>query len=300
MNAPRPSIAVRGSKLDRPGWTAQPGVARIARYPVLAFVAIAYALSWTAWAVGYGLFDGRGAIGTACFLLGGLGPFVAALVVSWLTGTADGFRTRLLRWRVAPRWYAIALGGPVAFALGVVVLDGVLRGGRVDLDAIHPIATLPVFVATGVLVGGLEEPGWRGFAQARLQRRHGALVATLAVGVAWIGWHFPLFVLPGTTQSSVPFVAFAGMGLALAVVFAWVFNGAGESAVVAVLVHGAYNGTLGWSALLAATDAGRSTSILAVGLAIVALVVVLEGGPATLANGSGRHDGGSCATGRDD
>jgi membrane protease YdiL (CAAX protease family) len=263
-------------------------------------VTIAYAFSWTAWAVGYGPFDGRGAIGTACFLLGGLGPFVAALVVSWLTGTAGGFRARLFRWRVAPRWYVIALGGPVAFALGVVVLDGVLRGDGVELDAVHPIATLPVFVATGVLVGGLEEPGWRGFAQARLQRRHGALVASLAVGVAWVGWHLPLFVLPGTTQSSVPFVAFAGMGLALAVVFAWVFDGAGESAVVAVLVHGAYNGALGWSALLAAPDAGRSTSILAIALAIVALVLVVAGGPATLATGSWRQSGGTRATGKAD
>jgi membrane protease YdiL (CAAX protease family) len=261
-------------------------LATVTRRPVVAFVGLAYALSWAAWGLGYGAFEGVGAVGTDCFLLGGLGPFVAAAVVARVTGTVDAFRARLFRWRVAPRWYPIALGGPFTLALAVVAVEGLLWDGRVTVDALHPIATIPGFVVGGVLLGGLEEPGWRGFAQVRLERRYGTLAASLVVAVAWVGWHLPLFVLPGTAQSDVPLLPFAAMGLFLAVVFALAFEGAGRSVIVVALLHGGYNGALGWSALLEGSGTGHSLWLLVLGLVVVTVALVAGSGPATRGNRS--------------
>lgn len=263
----------------------------VRRHPIAAFVVVAYAFSWTAWGIQYAQTNPTGPVGTVLFVVGGLGPLVAGGVVSWFAGTFDEFRDRLFRWRVTPFWYAVALLGPVVAGTAFVAVDSFLVDGRVSFDGLAPLATLPGFVVTGILLGGLEEPGWRGFAQSRLQRRYGALVASLGVAATWVVWHLPLFVVPGTSQSELPFAPFAGMGVALAVVFAWIFNSAGESVPVVVLFHGAYNGVLSWSGLLGDDPVVRPLTVLVVGLWIVALALTIAFGPATLSPGSGSSPG---------
>ncbi|TMF86801.1 MAG: CPBP family intramembrane metalloprotease [Chloroflexi bacterium] len=48
---------------------------------------------------------------------------------------------------------------------------------------------LPTVAVAAITTGLGEETGWRGFALPRLQSRHGALLATLIVGVLWGLWH---------------------------------------------------------------------------------------------------------------
>lgn len=66
------------------------------------------------------------------------------------------------------------------------------------------MATLPGRILSGVLLGGREEPGWRGFARARRQPRSGALGASLLVAAMWVTWHAPLFGMPGPTRAGFP------------------------------------------------------------------------------------------------
>ncbi len=47
---------------------------------------------------------------------------------------------------------------------------------------------LPTVAVAAITTGLGEETGWRGFALPRLQSRHGALLATLIVGVLWGLW----------------------------------------------------------------------------------------------------------------
>jgi hypothetical protein len=83
------------------GWTGQ--------HRPLAFLVLAYAVSWWAWP-----FYALGLSPTPFFACG---PLVAALVVIGLTEGRAGYRewgARLLRWRVGWRWWAVALGPPLA------------------------------------------------------------------------------------------------------------------------------------------------------------------------------------------
>src|SRR5688500_14625671 len=76
----------------------------VSRHRLAAFFILAYALSWWAW-IPYTL-------GVFPNPVASFGPFLAALVVLALTEGKTGllglFR-RMIRWRVAPGWYAVAL-----------------------------------------------------------------------------------------------------------------------------------------------------------------------------------------------
>src|SRR3712207_1434034 len=91
-------------RTDMRGW--------VSRHPVVSFVMLAYALSWLAWllpALGYG-----GVLGQAGYLAGGFGPAVAAAVVLWYSGgSVRAWARSIVRWRVEPRWYLVALGLPI-------------------------------------------------------------------------------------------------------------------------------------------------------------------------------------------
>jgi membrane protease YdiL (CAAX protease family) len=182
-----------------PGRGSRPVAARawVGRHPFATFVGLAYGFSWSFWllaAVGGG---------EVPFLIGGLGPLVAAGVVTRLTG---GSLRALLRpvWhlRVAPRWWAYALGLP-ALLYAVVTFALQLTGSPVDWSLGWD--RLPGYAGTFVFVlflgGGFEEPGWRGFGLPLLQERYSPVRATLLLGLVWGIWHVPLlgpagFVIP--------------------------------------------------------------------------------------------------------
>ena len=77
----------------------------VQRHPVIAFVALAYTLSWLPALLGFG--------GAAAVVVGGLGPLVAALVVTRYTGdSVRAWARPIARWRVPVRCYLYALGLP--------------------------------------------------------------------------------------------------------------------------------------------------------------------------------------------
>src|ERR671910_3182835 len=96
-------------------------VSLIRRYPLVSFFVLAYALSWWPWVL-Y-------ALDLLPQPIVGFGPFLAALVVLAITSGKTGvvgLVRRMVRWRVAPVWYAVALLVPVAITLAATVLNIVL------------------------------------------------------------------------------------------------------------------------------------------------------------------------------
>jgi membrane protease YdiL (CAAX protease family) len=191
--------------------------------------------SWPSW-----VFEG---------FLGALAPSVAAAIV--LAASGESVRewfTCVATVRVQPRWYAAAIGVPFSIVYATGVVSWAL-GGPIDWSSfsIRP-TTIVISIVIGTLLGGgQEEFGWRGFAQPELQERYGALRAALVIGVFWGLWHLPQF-LPGGFRADWPpaLVASYFVGIVgFSVLLAWVFNGSGGSAWLAMLMHGADNATQG-------------------------------------------------------
>ena len=216
------------------------------------FFSLALGWSWLCWTplalLGLGLGTPAGLI---CGLLGLLGPGVAGITCTYLTQGNQGRRdywTRVIDVkRVGAKWYAtIFLFVPILFALAVLldILSGG-TGGQWEESALRiaaqPWAIVPI--ALGIFfVGPLEEFGWRGYVQDRLQEHRSALMSSLILGPIWSVWHLPLFFIPGTYQQglgvgSLSFWLFMIGIVPLTVIFTWIYNHTNRSTFAIMVFH---------------------------------------------------------------
>ena len=177
------------------------------------------------------------------------GPSTAGLLLSGLIGGREGLRgflSRLIRWRVGARWYAIALfAAPFLFMAILLVLflfsSKFLPG---ILAAKDKSSHLIMGLATGLMAGVFEELGWTGFATPSLRRRFGVFSTGLILGIVWAIWHLlPAFWLgfaSGTIRGTLSFISYLLDPFLFLVVFriliVWVCDRTG-SLFVAVLMH---------------------------------------------------------------
>lgn len=182
------------------------------------------------------------------------GPFLAAVVLTGLLDGRAGLRTffaRFIQWRVGLRWYLLAvLGYPLVYLGAALAWQGlgVLSGVFANWSALFTVY-LPALLIFPALITWGEEPGWRGFALTRLERTHNPLVASLTVGLLHGLWHLPVFLVTSGPAANGPFnpgtFAFNTINiLVITIIWTWVFNRAGQSILMAVLLHSASNATM--------------------------------------------------------
>jgi membrane protease YdiL (CAAX protease family) len=268
----------------------------LARHPLVSFFVLAYALTWLAWSPWYLSEDGIGLlhydgeaisdyVNTVALILG---PTLSAFIMTGVTEGRRGVRLlarRIVLWRVGLRWYLFVLVGiPAIIVLSTVVLPGALtsfKASAVPSTLFLYVVAGPVFLFAGGPV--FEEIGWRGFALPRLQRLYGPLVGSLVLGALWGLWHLPLFLIPSwdTPHGSLLDIAlFVGLGLAIAIVFTWVFNNTKGSVFLAILAHGSINSTAAavYGLFPAPAVAGGITNfVIGFGVAAVVVVVLTRG-----------------------
>src|ERR687894_2810398 len=211
-------------------------------FPLIAFFALAYALSWLILVpAGLDLLPA-----SAVFLawLAPFGPAVAAFVVTALTGgrpAVGQLLRRMVQWRVGIHWYLLILFGvPLVELLGAFAVLGSVPFE--DLARNWPLvftSYLPQALVAVVVIGLAEETGWRGFALPRLQEWRGPLVGTSVLAAVWAGWHLPNVLFGGWTGAS--YALWLVGTLAVAFVFTWLFNHTGGSILLAALFHAAIN-----------------------------------------------------------
>jgi membrane protease YdiL (CAAX protease family) len=218
----------------------------IGRHQLPAFLAVTYAFTWLV--QGVVIASGLEASWTQSILigLGGFGPPVGAAVVIWASGgDLRAWVGQFFRWRLGARWWAVALGLPLVLLVVGVALFAAL-GGPVDPTSL-PFPGIYLFVLAWGTVwgGGQEDLGWRGFMLPLLQDRYSALASSLAVGVAWAGWHLPLFLNPTTTHGGWPLtqqLLWIVSILAGSVLWTWMYNSTGGSVLAVAVFHAGVNG----------------------------------------------------------
>jgi membrane protease YdiL (CAAX protease family) len=247
-------------------------VARLAgvirRHPLVAVFVLAYAFSWSTSLV-Y-LFTRSGPTIVSC------GPAIAAFTVLAVTGGRRGVKGLLrsmVDWRVGYRRWAIALSIPL-------VLSGVATGLNLAFGAASPssndvgrwtnvLPTALIILLIPVIGGAWEEPGWRGYALPRLLARS-PLAASLVLGVLWAAWHLPVYFVGDQHWSDLVLVVVG------TIVFTWVFQLAGGSVLVAMVVHALNNAVSGeyFSQMFDGADSTRQSWMLVVTWSVAALLVV--------------------------
>jgi membrane protease YdiL (CAAX protease family) len=237
---------------------------------LIAFFVIAFGLSWGLMAL-YLIFPDQivavfGEVGytNPLFVLAVYAPAIAGIFLVWLNYGFSGlgrFFRRLTLWRMPLAWWVfLVVGIPAVNYLGAAI-SGAIR----DPFPFSPwYAVLPA-LATTLLIGPVEEFGWRGVALPLLQRRLAPLWASLLLGLIWGLWHVPAFFLDGSPQSAWQLGPYFVGVVALAVILTPMFNAARGSILIAALFHFQLNNPI-WP------DAQPWASYLFV---VIAVVVVL-------------------------
>jgi membrane protease YdiL (CAAX protease family) len=271
--------------------------ALIKRHPLLSYFALAFAISWGGVLIVAGGPGGISANSEASemqvtFLYPALivGPSVAGILLTALLYGKAGLRelrSRLLKWQVGARWYAVALlTAPLSVTAALLALSLTSSEFLPSILTTSDKATLLLIgIVAGLMVGIFEELGWTGFAVPRMRLRYGVLTTGLIVGLLWGAWHFlPFFWGSGTTSGVVPVTLFLLVLLftwlpAYRVLMVWVYDRT-ESLLVAMLMHVSLVAS---NAILAplATGVSQVTYNLvwaAVLWVVVAVVAVANGG----------------------
>lgn len=257
------------------------------RYPLFAFFALAYALSWAVSAPAAVLPQWPGIL--EFFMV--FGPAAAAFVIVAVTEGEAGVKqllTPLKQWRVGFQWYLVVLVGPAVTMVVAVALYRFFGAGSQlpDLDRLW--SSLPLYIG-GLLVLCFyqliiiwgEEIGWRGYALPRLQARTHPLLASVIVGVLWGFWHLPYFWNEGTVHNnmSLPFFVLSTIGYAI--LYTWVYNGTRGSLFLVCLLHAANNTTVSYT-MIAFTPLIEEPLFSLLVLALFDVLIILLAGPRLL------------------
>ncbi|TYT62911.1 CPBP family intramembrane glutamic endopeptidase [Natrialba swarupiae] len=253
----------------------------VARSPVVAFVLFAFGYTWAIDAIALLAFEGPSELHS---VPRAWGPLVAGGVVVWLLDEdVRSYVGQVKHVRVGIHWYAIGVAIPLLLT-DSETLVALAFGATIGFEPTAPLVLYLVnFLVVLFLAGGLEEFGWRGFAQPRLQEPHSAVVVAVLVGILWASWHLPLFLLydlpaydPATLHS------YYLTTILWAIVLAWLYNSTGGGLLVVIIAHAAGNlppflAVTGETPELVATLPIRELTYL-----VVALVIVGYAGPRTL------------------
>jgi uncharacterized protein len=191
----------------------------------------------------------RSGVSRACGLSGSpqgvRGQCILVIALAFGRVGLRDLRSRLFRWRVGIRWYAVAL--LTAPLLETAILYALSLTSQAFLPTIitaEDKASLLVGGLVVVLLGPFfEEIGWTGFATPELRKRHGVLATGLIVGLLWGVWHVPFYAAIDSgavpPALNVAVIVFFWL-LPYRVLMVWVYDHT-KSVLLAVLMHVSLN-----------------------------------------------------------
>ncbi len=255
-------------------------------HQVISYFVLAYAITWILVSplVLSGLHLTQTQFSPDLHMLGALGPLVAAFIVTALVAGRTGAQhllARITQLRAGKGWILFVVFNPLLLlVLSVIVLR--LAGQPLpDWPAITaPFADMNwligVFIASAIYGIG-EEPGWRGFALPRMQRRWNALAAASVLAVFWGLWHAAFFTYRYQLGVGDVVGFFLGL-LAGSIILTSLYNSSQGSVLPVMLWHVCLNVAFSLGALISTTlNAAISVEVM-----VAAIVVIVLWKPQTL------------------
>jgi len=175
------------------------------------------------------------------------------------------FLRRVFIWQASIWWWLL-----IVLAIPAIMYAGAAIKGPIE-NSFPYSPWYQVFPALGLamLLGPVEEFGWRGVALPLLQRKFTPFWAGLILGAIWMTWHLPAFLMSGSVQSGWSFAPFFAGGVASSIIFTAMFNATSGSLLLAILLHFQMNNPI-WP------DAQPWDNFLLLALAVVVLIINRE------------------------
>lgn len=148
------------------------------------------------------------------FILGGLSPTIASIIVTYKQKRFKGWLADIFDFKHNILMYLMVIALVCVNIFSQCLFSGYEKGSPLYMI----ILNLPIMLVGG----GLEEAGWRYILQPELEKKYSFIVSTLIVAVIWWFWHLPLFYVPGVSQYGQSFLIFGidvlGITFALAAI----------------------------------------------------------------------------------
>ncbi len=199
------------------------------------------------------------------------GPALAAIVLVRGSGSSvvRWLRTDLRETRFAPWW----LGVPLFTSAVAIFAFKIAGAGTAEIASLPgQLPLLLGYFAFHILVVGLlEELGWRGWLLRRLLPSRTPLAATLIVAPVWFTWHLPKLLSQGSFAA-----AFAAAALINSVILTALWSRYHGRTVLAAVAHGSFNAPIYFLANQFPHAHGvMALSVIVASHGLVALAVVL-------------------------
>ena len=161
--------------------------------------------------------------------------------------------------------------------LGLSPLQGFLHNWPLLFTAFVPQLLLAL-----VTVQFFEELGWAGFAQHRLQARHGALKASLLVALAFAFLHLPTYLrVPLSGQSAIRDLSVLVIVIPFAICFriliAFAYNRTAYAVLIAAITHASFKEASEIISPNVQASLGQVLAFASTGLLALLAVVVSKG-----------------------
>ena len=185
------------------------------------FLGFTFAWTWSIWwLLAYlthqGLVELPTLSGQMLLILGGSGPTLGAYLAVLYAGQEDSlneFHSRVLKFGVQPGYYAFAFLVPVALGLsGLGIISSFVDSSYMMQYSLQPLFLfMPLFLIS-IVMGGIEEFGWRGVLQPELAKQMNLIQTNLVIGIVWVLWRLPLFYIVGIGHEGGSFCEFCAGG----------------------------------------------------------------------------------------
>lgn len=170
------------------------------------------------------------------------GTFLGGALVTGIVDGRSGLKayfSRIVRWRVGLKWYAVALFLPLVLNLAAFGIN-IASGAALPTNPQWPAWTafLGAFFWPSLLAIALaEEPGFRGFALPRFLAGRSAMAAAMIVGALHTLWHLPFFIGMLSEGNFTGILNLILMVMSGSVLFTWLFNNTNGSVLIPMLLH---------------------------------------------------------------